>query len=59
MTVSLDDPGWISVQGRPSGDFPRQFAEALGESARVGLVFGSQQARMALSSRCIRTRKRP
>ena len=45
MTVSLDDPGWISVQGRPSGDFPRQFAEALGESARVGLVFGSQQAR--------------
>lgn len=45
MTVSLSDPGWISVQGRPAGDFPREFAEALSQSGRVGLVFGSRQAR--------------
>ena len=45
IVVSLDDPTWISVQGRPSGDFPEQFAAALRETGRVGLVFGSQQAR--------------
>lgn len=45
MTVSLSDPGWISVQGRAASEFPRQFAEALSDSGRVGLVFGSRQAR--------------
>lgn len=45
MTVSLSDPGWISVQGRAAAEFPRQFAEALSDSNRVGLVFGSRQAR--------------
>lgn len=45
MIVSLSDPGWISVQGRAASDFPRQFAEALSEGGRVGLVFGSRQAR--------------
>lgn len=45
ITVRLDDPAWISVQGRPSGDFPEQFAAALRDTGRVGLVFGSQQAR--------------
>lgn len=45
MTVSLSDPEWISVQGRAASLFPRQFAEALSDSGRVGLVFGSRQAR--------------
>lgn len=45
IAVSLDDPAWISVQGRQAGDFPEQFAAALHDTGRVGLVFGSQQAR--------------
>ena len=45
FTVSLNDPGWISVQGRPASDFPEAFADALRETGRVGLVFGSAKAR--------------
>ena len=45
ITVSLGDPGWVSVQGRAAGEFPEQFTAALRDTVNVGLVFGSQQAR--------------
>lgn len=45
MTLSLDDPAWISVYGRPASENPRAYREALANSARLGLVFGSTAAR--------------
>ena len=45
ITVSLGDPGWVSVQDRAAGEFPEQFTAALRDTVSVGLVFGSQQAR--------------
>ncbi len=45
MTLSLDDPGWISVLGRRADANPRAFRDALANSAQVGLVFGSSSAR--------------
>jgi hypothetical protein len=45
IVVSLDDAGWTSVQGRPAGQFPEAFGEALRQTERVGLVFGSSRAR--------------
>jgi hypothetical protein len=41
MTVRLDDPSWGSVQSRTAGISPREFRDALEQTARVGLVFGS------------------
>ena len=41
IVVSLDDAGWTSVNGRPAGQFPDEFADALRQTERVGLVFGS------------------
>lgn len=40
MSVSLSDPGWISVLGRSPATNPRAFAAALENAERVGLVFG-------------------
>lgn len=41
LTVRLDDPSWGSVMSRTAGMNPREFREALEQSSRVGLVFGS------------------
>ena len=45
INVSLRDPGWISVLGRPPATNPEAFADALANANRVGLVFGSAGAR--------------
>jgi hypothetical protein len=45
MSVSLNDPRWISVQGRPASTNPEAFRAALAETQSLGLVFGSPSAR--------------
>lgn len=45
ISVSLDDPGWISVLGRTAGSNPGQLSAALADIDRIGLVFGSSAAR--------------
>lgn len=45
MTLSLKDPTWISVYGRPAGEHTRAFRDALANPAQLGLVFGSTAAR--------------
>lgn len=45
ISVSLHDPNWVSVQGRPAAMNPQGFREALAETERMGLVFGSAAAR--------------
>jgi hypothetical protein len=45
IRVSLNDPAWVSVMGRLSGEHPMEFAQALKNIERVGLVFGSRKAR--------------
>jgi len=45
LTVSLDDPQWISVNGRPAAENPQAFRAALADSSSLGLVFGSSRAR--------------
>lgn len=46
MTVSLQDPRWLSVSGgRNAGAHPRQFSEAIDQAGRVGLLFGSSARR--------------
>ena len=45
ISVSLDDPQWISVLGQPAATNPGAMREALADVERVGLVFGSSNAR--------------
>ena len=45
ISVALDDPQWISVLGQPSGSNPGAMVDALRDVERVGLVFGSSNAR--------------
>lgn len=45
VTVALDDPDWISVQGRTSATLPGGFRAALADTDRVGFVLGSPAAR--------------
>lgn len=45
MIVSLRDPLWTSVRGRPTWQNPAAFEAALAETDRMGLVFGSTEAR--------------
>lgn len=45
LAVSLDDPQWTSVSGRPASANPQAFRAALSDTWRVGLVFGSSAAR--------------
>lgn len=45
ISVALDDPQWISVLGQPAADNPHAMMEALADIERVGLVFGSSNAR--------------
>jgi hypothetical protein len=45
LSVSLSDPGWISVFGQASGANRGGYAMALERTQRVGLVFGSASAR--------------
>ena len=45
MVVSLRDPNWVSVFGRPAAANPEAFADAQAEASRVGIVFGSAGAR--------------
>jgi len=45
MTVSLRDPRWGSVYGKPAGENAAAFEDALANASRVGLVFGSTAAR--------------
>jgi hypothetical protein len=45
MTVSLRDPQWGSVYGKPAGQNTAAFEDALANASRVGLVFGSTAAR--------------
>lgn len=46
MTVELGDPQWVSVLGgKTPVDHPAEFAAALENVGRLGLVFGSTSAR--------------
>lgn len=45
ISVALDDPQWISVLGQPSANNPGAMREALADVERIGLVFGSSNAR--------------
>lgn len=44
MTVRLDEP-WINVNGVQNAEDPRGFADALQDTARLGLAFGSAELR--------------
>jgi len=44
ISVSLDDH-WTSVQGRPASAAPGAFEDALRNTQRIGLVFGTSAAR--------------
>lgn len=45
ITIALNDPDWISVLGKKSGDEPERLASAIANAERVGFVFGSSSAR--------------
>lgn len=45
LSVSLTDPEWISVFGKPVAAQPQGYAMALERTERIGLVFGSQSGR--------------
>lgn len=45
MSVSLSDPRWVSVMGKPASAFPEAFEDALANTEKVGFVFGSAIAR--------------
>ncbi len=45
ITMRLDDPHWGSVMGGQSGANVRAFHEALEQTSRIGLVFGSKGGR--------------
>ncbi|NNC48706.1 MAG: hypothetical protein HKO13_09805 [Sphingomonas sp.] len=46
MTIRMDDPDWIAVSGgTKAGTVPREFAAALANASRVGIVFGSSSLR--------------
>lgn len=45
ISVALDDPQWISVLGRPAATDPGALEDALADVERIGLVFGSSNAR--------------
>lgn len=45
MTVSLRDPDWGSVYGKPAAANSAAFDSALANASRVGLVFGSDAGR--------------
>ena len=45
IVVSLHDPEWLSVMGKPAGSNPAAFRDAIADAERVGLVFGSSAAR--------------
>lgn len=45
LTVRLDDPRWVSVDGRPAGGSPEGFAAAIDQADNVSLTFGSSAAR--------------
>jgi hypothetical protein len=45
LTIALDDPGWISVNGRTAAQLPGPFRAALADAERVGFVLGSPAAR--------------
>ncbi|QNO29074.1 hypothetical protein EEB18_009135 [Sphingopyxis sp. OPL5] len=45
ISVALDDPQWISVLGQPSANNPGAMQDALADIERIGLVFGSSNAR--------------
>lgn len=45
MVVSLDDPEWISVMGKPVSVNPEAFRDALAQTHRLGIVFGSAGGR--------------
>ena len=41
IAVSLRDPNWVSVFGKPASVNPEAFAMAMAETSRIGFVFGS------------------
>lgn len=45
ISIALDDPNWISVMGRTAGSNPGAIEAALADIDRIGLVFGSAEAR--------------
>lgn len=45
VTISLSDPAWTQVWGQPAASHPREFAAALADADRIGLLFGSSSAR--------------
>lgn len=44
VTVALDEV-WTNVQGQPNGQAPEGYADALRNTARIGLAFGSPSRR--------------
>lgn len=45
VTVSLSDPNWISVLGKPVAANPEAFEAALAQTDSIGIAFGSAGAR--------------
>lgn len=45
IAVSLRDPNWVSVFGKPASVNPKAFAMAMAETSRIGFVFGSEWGR--------------
>ena len=45
ISIALDDPEWVSVQGHLAGSVPGEMAAALRDVERIGLVFGSLDGR--------------
>lgn len=41
ITIDFDDPDWGSIRFRPAGEHRAAFREALANTDRIGLVFGS------------------
>lgn len=44
ITIDLDE-AWTNVNGKPASSHPAAFEDALAETGRIGLVFGSTSAR--------------
>lgn len=45
IVVSLSDPNWISVMGKPAADNITYFREALAQTSQIGIAFGGPSGR--------------
>ena len=45
IVVSLSDPNWASVMGKPAADNAMYFREALAQTSQIGIAFGGPSGR--------------